>query len=227
MTMTKTVLVGLCLGLILCGCRSAGPFPAPTLSATHPLAMSELLGGSWALDSSTIRMRHTVLLELGWRKLPMVGLLELDRTARTIRLVAVNDLGIKLFDLTVTVDGYQTNYLFPELATYAGLGETVAASVRKIFLDPLPRDDDRLTITADQYQTRRSLGDAELTFTFGGERPDLLGKELRGGAQGWVVRYHDYRDLPAGRLPGGVVLEDHTAGYRLTLWLEKANLIDG
>lgn len=227
MSGARAIVVGLWLTLLLTGCRAAGPFPAPPLSATRPLTITALLQGSWTLASSTLRMRHTVLLELGWRKLPMVGLLELDRTARTIRLVALNDLSIKLFDLTVTVDGYQTHYLFPELATYAGLSETVAASVRKIFLDPLPRDDDRLAIAADHYQLRRVQGAAELTFTFGGERPDLLGKALRGGAQEWVVRYYDYRDLPAGRLPGGVVLEDHTAGYRLTLWLEKANLIDG
>lgn len=223
----RGVLIALVLVTLLSACRSAVPFPPPQLSATRPLSMTELLAGNWALASGTIRMRHTVLLELGWRKMPMVGLLELDRTARQIRLVALNDLSLKLFDLTVTPDGFETNYLFPELTQYAGLSATVADSVRKIFLDPLPQPDDRLTIEVERYRTGRDSAAGELSFTFGGEQRDLLEKAARGDKQEWVVHYYDYRDLPAGRLPGGVVLEDRQAGYRLTLWLEKAKRIDG
>ncbi|MDY0268433.1 hypothetical protein [Trichloromonas sp.] len=217
-------MVGLCLVLLLGGCASV-PFEKPRLVPTRILTAAELLAADWRAAPGLWRIRQSGLFELRGRRLPMEGFLELDNDGRRVRLVALEGLGLKLFDLTVNVDGVEVHHLLPDLAKEPRLAESVAASVRRIFLAPRPDAGDRLEIRKRDYRLTRP-GDDGIEFLFGGEPPLLLETRVRGEAGDWRVGYYEYREAAGVSIPAGILLQDRRAGYRLTLWLESVKHVE-
>lgn len=210
----------------LCACTPAVPFAPPALAPTRPLAADELLAPLWTAADAVWRLRQSGLFELHGRKLPLSGFLQLDTRRQTARLVGMNDMGVKLFDLTVTPEATEEHFLLPELAATRGLAGAVATAVRRIYLVPQPRPEDVAAIGRDRYRLSRREASGAIEFVFGGEPPLLLEKSARGADGEWRTRYYEYRGVAENWLPGGIVLEDARAGYRLTLWLEEARRID-
>jgi hypothetical protein len=216
----------LLLCLVLPGCAQQLPFTSPPAVATRQLSTDELLRDRWPGDARVWHIRQTALFEIHGRKLPLAGMLRLDGGRREARLVGLNDLGVKLFDIAVTPTGHEEHYLFPELAGISGVGAAIAGAVRHVFLAPQPAATDTLQIGKTEYRLQRREDDREMLFVFGGPGADLLEKRVRGGNEDWRARYFDYRPAAEGAVPGGILLEDARGGYRLTLWLEEARVLD-
>ena len=217
-------ILGLCLALLLGGCASL-PFEQPLLPPTRVLTAAELPAADWRAVPGGWRIRQSGLFELRGLRLPMEGFLELDNAGRRVRLVALEGLGLKIFDLTVTVDGVEIHHLLPDLAKDPRLAEAVAASVRRIFLAPRPDAGDRLEIRKRDYRLTRPDGE-RVEFLFGGEPPLLLETRVRGAAGDWRVGYYQYREAAGVPIPEGILLQDRRAGYRLTLWLESVKRVE-
>jgi hypothetical protein len=154
--------------------------------------------------------------------------MKLDTGAKSARLVGMNDMGVKLYDISVDTASSQAHFMIPDLARYSGFAEAVAASVRRIFLAPEPVPGDALEITPTSYLlTRKSGAEGTVRFLFGGVDAQLLEKSSRGPSGSWRVRYYQYQRQQQGRLfPGGIVLDDDKARYRLTLWIESVEKTD-
>lgn len=217
-------IVGACLALLLGGCASI-PFEQPLPTPTRALTPAELAAADWRAAPGVWRIRQSGLFELRGRRLPMEGFLEVDNDGRRVRLVALEGLGLKLFDLTVTVDGVEVHHLLPDLAKDPRLAEAVAASVRRIFLAPRPDAGDRLEIRKRDYRLTRP-SEERVEFLFGGEPPLLLETRVRGAAGDWRVGYYQYRAAAGVPIPEGILLQDRRAGYRLTLWLESVKRVE-
>ena len=160
-------------------------------------------------------------------RVPIVGVMKLDLGKREARLVGMNDMGVKLYDISVSVASSEAHFMVPDLARYPGFAEAVAASVRRIFLDPQPSAGDLLEITRTSYLLSRvGASGARIRFALGGAEAQLLETSCRGGSEAWRVRYYQYRRSRERLFPGGIVLDDDRAGYRLTLWIESVETTD-
>ncbi len=167
---------------LLCGCTPL-PFAVTEPVPTRPgVSAAELAARTWTGQPATLRIRQTVLFEFRGRKLPLVGFMVLDSSTLTARLVALNDLGVKFFDLTVNSQGVEEHFVLPELARFPGFAEAVATSVRRIFLTPRPAGEDALEVDALEYRLRRREAGGTLTFVFGGIGPQWL--ETRAAGEG-------------------------------------------
>jgi hypothetical protein len=216
--MRRVLLVSLCLAL-LAGCAPALPFASTPTAPTRQLTAQALIDPVWTGEAW--RIRQSALFEFRGARVPMAGFLLFDPRRRTARLVGLNDMGVKLFDLEVSPEGFQEHFLLPELGRYPQLTRAVADSVRRIFLAPQPEADDLLHIGSSDYRLSRSADGRQTTFLFGGPAAALLEKNSQGGGEDWRVRYFEYRPEGAFMVPGGILLEDRLAAYRLTLWLDE------
>ncbi len=198
-------------------CAGAPPRPPDQTAAAVARAWTEAAGA--------YRLRQSALFELRGTRLPLVGVLALRPTAGWARLVALDDLGVKLFDLEVTPAAVTEHFVLPTLARYPGFGAAVGASLRRLFLDPRPGPGDA-PLAGQAHRTERREGDRRIRFTFGGPEDRWLATEVVGDGEEWRATYGDYRPVGATWLPGTAVLEDRAAGYRLTLWLEEAKRTD-
>lgn len=219
--MSRRLLLGLCAILLLAGCAEVLPFAPTSLAPLPPRAAAEVADLDWSRGEGVWMMRQSVVFDLG-RTVAMTGVLRLDRGAGQARLVGLDDFGIKLFDLTVTADGFEEHFLMPELARRPGLAAAVAASVRHIWLDPHPAASDRLVCEERRYRLERDSDAGRLEFIFGGDPPQLLEKRLlKEEGEGWRVRYFEYQTSDGLVWPRGIILDDDRAGYRLTVRVES------
>jgi hypothetical protein len=216
--MKSIVAASLCLAL-LSGCAPALPFAPTPAAPTRSLTVQELIDPVWTREAW--RIRQSVLFEFRGARVPMAGFMLFDPQAGIARLIGLNEMGVKLFDLEVFPDTFQEHFLLPELGRYPGLTDAVAESVRRIFLAPQPEVGDAMHIGGSAYRLGRNVDGRQTLFLFGGPGATLLEKSRRGDGEDWRVRYFEYR--PAGEflVPGGILLEDRLAEYRLTLWLEE------
>lgn len=209
------------LAIFLAGCSAQVPFDRASPVATRPLPLETLLENHWLLDTGVYRIRQTGVFRIGWKKIPLEGFAQVDTGQKTVRLVGLSGMGMKLFDLLVSRQTVTVHYMMPQLEEHPRFAEAVAESVRRIFLAPQPDRGDVLSRDRYRYMIRRRESGGEYRFHFGGREALLLEKEGRGGEEDWRVRYFEFRRLENLWVPGGIVLEDEAAGYRLTLWLDE------
>jgi hypothetical protein len=212
--------------LLLLSACSTVPFAPTELTATAPRTAASLCAALWSAGGPPLLIRQSALFELQGMQVPIAGIMKLDRAAGSARLVGMNDMGVKLYDISVDRTSSRANFVVPDLARYPGFSEAVAVSVRRIFLEPVPSADDLLTIKAKSYLLARQNAGESLQFTFGGPQAQLLEKSSSGKSGSWQVRYYQYQKQQGELVPGGIVLEDESAGYRLTLWIESVEKSD-
>jgi hypothetical protein len=116
-------LAGLSAALLLAGCAAL-----PRREAAAPPA--------WLAAPATWRIRQVVLIEYGEAKFALQGLMELDTAAGRIRLAALDDFGVTLFRLTIGRADDQVDFLLPLVPRGEDVTRSVAASLRRIYLDP-------------------------------------------------------------------------------------------
>lgn len=214
------------LMLLTTACTTV-PFVPTELVRTTPRSAAELSGGLWNSGRESLMIRQSALFEFEGARLPITGIMKLDLAAKGARLVGMNDMGVKLYDISVDTTSSQAHFIIPDLASYPGFSEAVAVSVRRIFLAPEPAPDDTVERTATSYLLTRKRDDGvTIRFTLGGADAQILEKSWRGPDESWRVRYYQYQRRQGQFFPGGILLEDDLAGYRLTLWTESVDKID-
>ena len=231
MLTVKWLLFPLLMCGLLVGCASppSPPFNRHTPEAMPQLTTVQLLEDCWLTGGHRYLCRHSGLLEIFMRKVPLEGVLKLDTVSNEARLVALDTMGVKLFDVSVTAANYQLNYLLPLLEEHRQLPEMVAKSVRQIFLRPHPDSQDLLTRTSHEYRLQ-SQSDPGIQFRFSGMPVRLHSKMMNSDQQHWQVDYYQYKNQPqSGRqgslwAPTGIVLNDDS-GFSLTLWIEEIKIL--
>lgn len=218
---------GLLLTLLLLasGCRTV-PFQPTKLVPTRPMTPVQLVDNLWNSGRGAYLIRQSGLFELQGSRTPVEGVMRLDLDRKEARLVGLNDMGVKLFDLVITRTGSEPRFILPELSRFPAFTEAVAISVRRMFLSPEPSANDRLVIGDDSYLLTRSGQGMDCRFQVGGAAVQLLEKQCASPAEEWRVRYYEYQQQSLLLFPRGIVLDDELAGYRLTLWLESVERSD-
>jgi len=209
-----------CLLLASTACTPASP---PLQLEQNCLAEHktwELVNGHWLLQPKVWRIRQSALLELGHKKIPMEGFLRLDLQQREARLLAMNDMGVVLFDLQVSIEDEQLYRVLPQLRQFNGLAQGVAQSLRQIFLSPFPQLDDRREQRENSQRLWRVLPNATLGFLFDCEG-DLRETRLSDGPDDWRVVYGHYQLFGEERIPEEIVLNDYQHNVKLSLWLRE------
>lgn len=213
-------LLGLFLLLALVGCAPTTPRQLLPGDCRAQASLEQLLTGNWLQQPAVWRLRQSALLELGPRKIPMEGFLRLDLLQRSAHLLAMNEMGLVLFDLQIDEQGEQLQRAVPQLQQFKGFARGVAQSVRQIFLSPRPQDTDHLQNRGNSQRLWRLLPGGSLGFIFDCQG-DLRETRLLANRGDWRVGYDQYRDFVVARLPEQIVLNDYQHALKLSLWIKE------
>ena len=182
--------------------------------------VGQLLDGNWLHQDDVWRLRQLTLLEIGSKKVPLEGFLRLDTATGQARLVAMNEMGVVLFDLLVTEKDQQLKRAIPQLQKVKGLAAGVGQSLRQIFLQPYPVENDRLENLGDRQKLWRSIPGGYLRFIYDC-RSDLRSVRFTGDRGDWRVAYNNYQAFSGRRLPLEIILNDYRHGVKLSLWIRE------
>jgi hypothetical protein len=193
---------------------------AGCLRALHPAASCPegdllLAAGIWRPEGRLL-LRQSALVTLGDRSLPLDGVLELDPSRGSARLVAIDPMGIKLFDITVRRDAAPESRGTPPPGV-AGAIPAVSESLRRIYL----------LLPSGAASELRDEGDARVvrvvgeslreTWVFDGLTGRLRARVVKGRGSDWEVSYGPPTFFGGVGVPGEIILHDRKAGYRLTI----------
>lgn len=208
----------LLLGLV--SCVPATPPQQLPNNCRADASVAQLLAGNWLSQPGVWRLRQVTLLEVGGGKFPLQGFLRLDVARGEARLVAMNEMGLVLFDLLVTEDDQQLKRAIPQLQQVKGLASGIAQSLRQIFLRPRPQIEDQFENRGNTQRLRRELPGGSLVFNYDCRR-DL--RNIRYSADGgdWRVAYDRYRLFGLSRLPEQITMNDYRHGVKLSLWIRE------
>lgn len=183
-------------------------------------AQTRLIRSNWLQQPKVWRLRQAALLEIGGKKIPLEGFLQLDLVRREARLLAMNAMGLVLFDLQVSDNDQQLLRAIPQLEKVEKLAAGVAQSLRQIFLQPQPHSEDHLENLGNRQRIWRLLPDGSLGFIYdcSGE---LRETRLVAASGNWRVRYDLYRSFGSMRLPGEIVMDDYQHGVKLSIWINE------
>lgn len=205
---------------VVTSCVPTTPLQQLPQDCAATASVGQLLSHSWLSQGKVWRLRQSTLLEIGPKKIPLEGFLRLDTANKQARLVAMNEVGVVLFDLLVTEDGQQLKRAIPQLQQVKGLATGVAQSLRQIFLQPRPAESDRLENLDSRQKLWRSIPGGSLRFIYDC-RSDLRTVRFSGDSGDWRVAYNDYQVFAESRLPLEIVMNDYRHGVKLSLWVRE------
>jgi len=206
--------------LILGACAPVAPELRLAEDCRAESSLQQLLARHWLGQPETWRIRQGALLEIGNRKLPMEGFLLLDLARQEARLLAMNEMGLVLFDLKVDSGDQQLQRIIPPLQKVPELAEGVAQSLRQIFLQPRPQATDQLENLGNRQSLFRPMAGGRLSFVFDCQG-DLRETRQQTETDDWRIVYDQYQPYGDSRLPGRIVLNDFRHRVKLTLWLQE------
>ncbi len=216
------------LPLVMIACASLGTpaqLPPQSPPCTSRPARAQLFDGSWLRQPGIWQLRQSALLEIGRRKFPLEGLLQLDVGRGEARLAAMNEVGLVMFDLQLDTKGEQLQRVIPQLRQQPGFAPGVAESLRRIFLQPQPLAGDRLQLQPSSQRLWRPLPGGSLGFVFDCDAQLVEAREVS-DAGDWRVNYNDYQKFDGVRIPQQIIFNDYRHKVKLSLWLREVKRKD-
>jgi Protein of unknown function (DUF3261) len=204
-------LLTVCIG----GC-AAEPFerpPLPILNDPNPAAMRTNFAHSLA-DKFT--SDDTIVIDAPFHKMTILGVLEVDRKARTFELVGLNPMGVELFHLSGDVGGTKIQSALPPLMEEKEILLSIGKDIRRMYFDLVPGEQSGTDVGSTIVRFTEKTSDGSMVYEMGGVPTVLLEKRLAGcfGAT-WRVRYYQYTAEDGGLYPRGIVMDNAHYHYRI------------
>ena len=201
---------------MLAGCAKQpfAPEPLPVLRNPNPPVMRESFA---RVLPNRFTSDDTVIIQAPFHDdLAALGVLQVDRSAGTFELVALNHLGIKLFDLRGDHSGVSVVFALPPLMKHKGILLAIGRDIQRMYLDLIPDSGAKVVIESKDIRFSEDRPDGTLIYKFGGEHSSLLEKRLDGFfGMIWRVRYYLYGDESGALYPHGVVMDNGRYHYRI------------
>lgn len=205
--------------LLFAGCATV-PFreaPPTVMAAVDPQRMLEQYRRELP---EQFQLLSSVVFDYRWRAFAGIGMVEIDRPAKTFRIVCLNPMGVKLFELSGDARNTQAHFVIPPLLEQGGdFPGTIGNDLRRIYFDMLPAPD--ASVTRQKYAIifRQPAESGFLEYVFAGPGEDLVEKRYLDENDDlvWRVSYYEYRKENGKRYPQGIILANYRHGYRLTV----------
>jgi len=159
----------------------------------------------------------TVIIQAPFRNdLAVLGVLRVDRVAGTFELVALNHLGVKLFDLKGDRGGTSVRFAIGPLMKQQEVLLAIGEDIRRMYFDLVPSQPAVAQIERTDVKFTQTDHGGRLVYVFGGQPGILLEKRSIGffGVV-WRVRYYRYESQGASLYPRGIVMDNSWFHYRI------------
>lgn len=159
-----------------------------------------------------------------FRKMSAIGSIDVDTARREFAVACFSPLGVKLFEIASAGGETRERYVLPRLADLGDVSGAVGKDIERVYFDLAPPAGAEVKRRRREIVFRSADETGMTEHAFAGEGPDLVWKRRRdgGGAAEWKVSYYEYVDVPGGRLPRGVVVDNYRYGYRLVVKMKEA-----
>ena len=219
----KRLAVVLCMLVLVAGCESI-PFQKaldePYASA-DPAAIRERFQES---IPGKLRLLNTIVFEYNWKTFSGIGFVDVDVAERTCSLVCINQMGMKLFEISIDKDSINTLFALPEFTAKGNFGKMVGEDIKRIYFDLVPSGDAEVDKKKFSLVFRQREGEGSAEYVFSGPDRYLTEKTYyEKGNPVWRVSFYEYLNKDGKIYPGGTILKNYLYGYRLIVRLKEVS----
>ena len=208
--------------IFLAGC-SAVPFQETAPVSMEGVDPAALLARFRDAVPERFRTMSSVVFEFAGKRVAALGVTEVDLAAGTFTSVAMNPMGVKLFELSGAPDGATSGFLIEAVAQgRKGAAQAIGDDIRRVYFGLLPGPGAKPERSRDRISFRTKAGAGTLVHVFAGADGFLVEKDLiEDGETVWKVRYYEYRMDRGKAYPRGIVLDNVRRGYRLIIRVKE------
>lgn len=218
--MKHLTIIGIIL-LFLAGCSTI-PFqaaPRTPMEKAEPGLVKErfslMLPDSFQIISS-------IVFEYKGRAISFIGYSDIDAKEKTFTVAGINQVGIKLFEMTGNSDKTELIFAMEEFTKKGNFTETVAEDIRKIYFNRLPSESSKVYKKKNEIVFVQDEAGTIIEFVFAGPGNLLVEKRcIVDNDVIWKVNYYEYRQINGKLHPGGIILENIKYGYKLIMRLKE------
>lgn len=209
------------MAIFLCGCAHA-PFkqisyvPVSRVDAQKiPAGFSQRLPERFELiNSSVFTYRHM--------KFSCLGPARIDMPAESFTAIGMNQMGIKLFEMSFSNGIVKSEYVFPEIAKYGNFAAASGEDIKNMYLDRVPPAESSVITEKYRIIFRVPRENGFLDYVFAGKDNLLIEKNMfKNGRKIWSVFYYEYIVNKGKVFPAGIILKQYSHNYRLTVRLKE------
>jgi hypothetical protein len=218
---TNSRVIGIITILFLCACTRVAFESAPRvrLNEKNPERIRAHFANALPLQFQRV---DTLTFQYGGRRMSAIGITDVDMEAESFKVVGLNPLGIKLFDLSGDMRTINSRFVAPAFSQHKNFAQSIAQDIRRIYFHRIPASSADVSVGKYQAVYQNKEGHERLTYIFSGEIPRLTSKQLcRNNNIQWRVQYFEYVKINNHIHPGKIYLKNHKYNYQLTIVLKE------
>jgi hypothetical protein len=203
--------------LLAAGCRSVSPSTTSDSASVSPQDALAAFHAGWP---RALVLAQTAVVEYRGRRFTALGYCRFHADRDEVTLSLQSTTGMTLLAVDHGPEGVrQVNAVLPDIADPEAAARQLVEDVRRIYLPPqVPPGDCEVRGDRIWYRWAMPPGRVELLLSSAnGELLEQAGRRWPYLFRRWTVRYADYRDTPAGRIPWWICYENCQYGYTVTL----------
>jgi len=217
----RRLAAGLLMLFLAAGCESI-PFqkaPDAPFDNAAPAAIRERFKENMPVN---LRLLNTIVFEYNWRTFSCIGFIDVDTAKRTSTLACINQMGMKLFEISLDKENINTSFALPEFTSKGNLTKAVGEDIKRIYFDLVPSDGAEATKEKFAVVFRQKEGEGTAEYIFSGSGQYLTEKTYyEDGNPLWRVSFYEYQSKNGSIYPGGTILKNYKYGYRLIIRLKE------
>jgi hypothetical protein len=219
--MFKYFIIPVTIFLHLTGCAGI-PFQKAGRVPIGKIEPSEIKEQFALMLPEKFRIINSMVFEYKGEAVSFIGYSDVDTLEKIFTVVGLNQVGIKLFELTGNNDITELKYAIEEFTKRGNFAEAVADDIKKIYFNRLPGTGAKASMEKYEIVFARNENGATIEHVFAGAGNLLVEKHCTvDNIALWSVYYYEYR-IENGKLyPAGIILENHKYDYRLILRLKE------
>lgn len=164
----------------------------------------------------------TIAFEYKGQSISFIGYSDIDTKEKTFTVAGINQVGIKLFEITGDNNKTELRFAIEEFTKKGNFAEAVAGDIRKIYFNRLPANSSKVYKKKYEIIFVQNEPEAITEYVFAGSGNLLVEKRfIVDNKVIWRANYYEYQEKKGKFHPAGIILENIKYGYKLIMRLKE------
>jgi hypothetical protein len=212
--------------MILCfavqtGCRNI-PFKETELVPLHIETPEDIPSMFNSQMPEKFILLNSLVFNYFWHSFSSMGVCKVDLETDSIVVVGMNQMGIKLFELSGKPSSVECKFTINELKKYEKFPETVITDIHRVYFN-------RFSVSGSEIRKSKYKicfivphRKGKLYYYFGGINLYLLEKKyVENGDDLWKISFYEYTLMGGKLFPKGIILDNYKYDYQLVIRLKE------
>ena len=206
---------------IVSGCRNI-PFKETELVPLQIKAPEEIPLIFEQRMPEKFTLLNSLVFNYFWHSFSSLGVCKVDINTDSIIVVGMNQMGIKLFELSGKPGSVECNFAIEELKKYKKFPETVITDIHRVYFNQFSHLDANVVTSKYKICFVIPYQKGKIHYCFGGKDLCLLEKKyVENGDELWKVTFYEYTLINSKLFPKGIIFDNFEHDYQLVISLKE------